>query len=311
MPCEILPLPNREVSFRIDGSEVTRWHFAHHAPRPFFWPIRSGTSDSLTRMGHPGAPNHDHHRSFWFAHHKLLGVDFWSEETDARVRQTQWYCIEESDDSATFAFELTWSDGHDPSPLVHQDVFASIRSIDGNRTWTLFLQNDFRTPSEGVAFLKSNFGILGLRVAKSLSVVFGHGTIAGADGQVGEHQLFGKPNRWIDYSGPIRGDDNADLTAGMTLIDAASNPGHGNDSFASWHVREDGWIGPSLSRHDDVPVPVGEKLTCRYALLVHPGKCDADLANQVATELDQSPILSIEKSTKPHRHWQLKRHPAE
>ena len=33
---------------------------------------------TLTRIGHPGAENHDHHRSVWFAHHKVNGLDFWS-----------------------------------------------------------------------------------------------------------------------------------------------------------------------------------------------------------------------------------------
>ena len=30
-------------------------------------------------MGHPGAPDHDHHRSVWFAHFKVLGIDFWGD----------------------------------------------------------------------------------------------------------------------------------------------------------------------------------------------------------------------------------------
>ncbi len=43
-------------------------------------------------MGHPGAPNHDHHRSIWFAHNKLLGIDFWSDRTRQResVRRVGW-----------------------------------------------------------------------------------------------------------------------------------------------------------------------------------------------------------------------------
>ncbi len=70
-------------------------------------------------------------------------------------------------------------------------------------SWTLEIQADFQATAEGVEFRQSNFGCLGVRVAKSLSVVFGGGRITGADGNVGEAALFGQPNRWVDYSGPI------------------------------------------------------------------------------------------------------------
>ncbi|KAA5546168.1 hypothetical protein FYK55_04540 [Roseiconus nitratireducens] len=313
--CQILPLPGRQFQLLIDGNERTRWHFPSDVPRPYFYPINGPGNVSLTRMGHPGAPNHDHHRSFWFAHHDLLGIDFWSENTDAVIEQTQWHAIEEDDASATVAFRLVWRDGHDPSPLLTQDVFATIRpgdsdsqlSVDGSPdAWTLELQSDFRSDAEGVEFRQSNFGILGLRVAKTLSVVFGQGTITGADGRQGEQQLFGRPNRWVDYSGPIGTDAQGQaVIEGLTLIDHAENPGHGSDSAASWHVRDDGWIGPSLSRHSGIELTRGETLRCRYLLLVHPGACNPAQAQQVAAKFDALPALRFGRGTKPHQQFQI------
>ena len=81
--CRILPLPDSQTSFQIDGHERLRWHSGESYPRPFFYPLLGPTGSPLTRMGHPGAPNHDHHRSIWFAHHKVLGIDFWSDQTPA------------------------------------------------------------------------------------------------------------------------------------------------------------------------------------------------------------------------------------
>jgi len=98
--CELLPLPDDQVSFQIDGVEKTRWHFGSRYPRPFFYPLGGPSGTSLTRMGHPGAPNHDHHRSVWFAHHDVGGVDFWSDRTDGRVRQKSWYCYRDGYDHA-------------------------------------------------------------------------------------------------------------------------------------------------------------------------------------------------------------------
>jgi Methane oxygenase PmoA len=290
----IEPLAEQQFGFFIGTTEVTRWHFSELSPRPYFFPILGKSGQSLTRMGHPGAPNHDHHRSFWFAHSDLLGMDFWSEGKPTRIRQAQWYAIEDGS-----------NDGHDPSPLLLQDVFATIRGEPGE--WTLELQSDFRTQSEGIEFRQSNFGVLGLRVAKSLSVIFGGGRITGENGLLGEADLFGKPNRWIDYSGPVYARDLAagevpdSVIEGLTLIDHRDNPDHP----VSWHVREDGWIGPSLSRKRPILVPKGTPLTCRYLLSVHAGPCDADKANLLANRFDLSPRLGIRKSDRPHHQYAI------
>src|SRR3972149_5497779 len=87
---EVLPLADHQVSLRVDGIERLRWHSGSNYPRPFFFPLVGPSGQPLTRMGHPGAPNHDHHQSIWFAHNKVLGIDFWSDNTAARIRQKQW-----------------------------------------------------------------------------------------------------------------------------------------------------------------------------------------------------------------------------
>jgi hypothetical protein len=306
--CQIIPLDHQQYSFRLGGEERTRWHFASDAPRPYFFPVNGPNGLSLTRMGHPGAPNHDHHRSLWFAHHDLMGISFWTEETAARIEQSQWYAIEDGDEYARIAFELVWRDGHDPASILKQDVFATLRAQPtlGAGAWSLELQSDFKAEAEGVEFKQSNFGVLGLRVAKSLSVVFGDGTLTGADGNTGEEALFGRPNRWIDYSGPTAKDANGDtLREGLTLIDHRANPGHGSDPWASWHVRDDGWICPSLTRHGPLLVEPTRPITCRYQLVIHSGECNAAKIEAVADAFDNSPQLSIQKGTKPHYQWEI------
>ncbi len=76
--CQIVPLAAHQVSIQIDGEEKLRWNAGRDYPRPFFFPFNGPSGHSLTRMGHPGAPNHDHHQSVWFAHNKVLGIDFWA-----------------------------------------------------------------------------------------------------------------------------------------------------------------------------------------------------------------------------------------
>ncbi len=297
----IEPLAECQFGFSIGQAEVARWHFSNLAPRPYFFPVNGPSGLSLTRMGHPGAPNHDHHRSLWFAHSDLLGIDFWSESTASRIRQSQWYAIEDGPDSARIAFELLWTDGHDPQPLIKQDVFATLRTVPPG--WTLELQSDFRSAADGVEFRQSNFGILGLRVAKSLSVVFGGGKITGSDGAQGELELFGKSSRWIDYSGPIYTEPvtTPPVIEGLTLIDHSSNPNYP----AKWHVREDGWIGPSISRDKSILVPRERPLTYRYLLYIHSGDCDLTKINSLADQFDDFPPLGLRKATHPHHQYEI------
>ena len=47
--CGLLPLPEHQVSFQIDGIEKTRWHFGTEYPRPFFYPFNGPSGTSLTR----------------------------------------------------------------------------------------------------------------------------------------------------------------------------------------------------------------------------------------------------------------------
>ena len=101
--CQIVPLPDHQAAFQIDGAERVRWHFGPQYPRPFFFPLLGPSRQPLTRMGHPGAPDHDHHRSIWFAHYKVLGIDFWSDRTTARIEQKHWLAYEDGPMEAALA----------------------------------------------------------------------------------------------------------------------------------------------------------------------------------------------------------------
>ncbi|HAY79257.1 MAG TPA: hypothetical protein DCY79_05560, partial [Planctomycetaceae bacterium] len=123
--CQVIPLAGQQVAFQIDGIEKTRWHFGTSYPRPFFFPFRGPSGASLTRMGHPGAPNHDHHRSVWFAHAKINGHDFWSDNTQCRIRQKAWLAYHDGPDEAIMAASLAWLDP-DGSELLTQELVSAI-----------------------------------------------------------------------------------------------------------------------------------------------------------------------------------------
>jgi hypothetical protein len=290
--CTLLPLPDHQVSFLVEGSERLRWHFGAAYPRPFFYPLVGPASGlSLTRMGHPGDPGHDHHRSIWFAHEKVSGVNFWSDRTAARVRQKQWLAYQDGDAEAVMAVRLGWYDGHDPKELLEQDLFAAV--IPGPDRETLVeLQTTFRPAAERLEFGRTNFGFLAVRVAKSISAFFGGGELTNSAGATGEPAIFGKTAAWVDYSGEQPGGHKE----GITYFDHPSNPGHPTP----WHVREDGWMGASVCFAAARMTTRQEPLVLRYLLHAHGGLGDAKRADEVFRAFSRRPPFSLKRAPRKH-----------
>lgn len=302
--CQIVPLPDHQVSFVIDGRERLRWHFGADYPRPFFFPLNGPSGTSLTRMGHPGAPNHDHHQSVWFAHHKVLGIDFWANNLPPTIRQKEWLAYVDGDDEAVMAVKLGWFDGHDPKELLEQELIVAIRpggapGSEAAAETLVELQSTFRPTGDMLEFGKTNFGFLAVRVAKSLSAHFGGGIISDSEGRVGEPAIFGQRARWMDYSGPVPGDK----TEGITYVDHPTNPG----SPTHWHVREDGWMGASACFAEPLITTKAQPLMLRYLLHAHAAKLDPARASQVADQFGHRPPFTVAKATVKHETWSVRR----
>ncbi|MDG2122255.1 MAG: PmoA family protein [Verrucomicrobiales bacterium] len=307
--CEVVPLPGDVVSMRVDGVEKLRWCFGKDSPRPFFFPLNGPVSgEPLTRMGHPGAPNHDHHRSVWFAHHKVEGSDFWSDQTEARVRQKMWLAYGDGDTEAVMGSLLGWYDG-EGAELMEQELVAALRPMEGG--YGLEIQATFR-PGEGkgsVGLEKTNFGFLAVRVAKSIAVHFGGGELTNSEGGSGEKAIFGERARWVDYSGPVvsgTGKERKVVTEGITYFDHPRNPRYPT----KWHVREDGWMGASFCFDAGYAVTREKPLVLRYLLWVHGGACDAEAAERVGDAFAGRAGFLVEKATRAHRQFEVGRAPA-
>lgn len=302
--CELLPLPDHQVSFQIDGIEKTRWHFGEEYPRPFFYPFNGPAGVSLTRMGHPGAENHDHHRSIWFAHHDIGGVDFWSDNTEGRVRQKHWFAYRDGDDECVMASALGWFDG-EGRELMEQEVVAALRPReDGEHE--LEIQITMRPPAkaETVELGKTNFGFLAVRVSKTISKHFGGGDLTSSEGRKGEKPNFEKSARWMDYSGPVvtgTGSERKVVTEGITYFDHPENPRYPTH----WHVREDGWMGAAFCYSEGHTITKEEPLVLRYLLHAHAGDYNADNAKAVAESFGRRPGFTIGKPDRKHRQYDV------
>ncbi|MEZ6143049.1 MAG: PmoA family protein [Zavarzinella sp.] len=298
--CEVVPTADHQAVFRIDGEERLRWHYGPDYPRPFLYPLVGPSGTVLTRMGHPGAPNHDHHRSIWFAHNKVLGIDFWADRKPPKIYQKDWYCYVDGADEAVMAVQLGWQDGHDPKDLLVQDVIVAVRPGPDKELF-LEIQTTFKPVAAELEFGKTNFGFLAVRVAKHLSAHFGGGELTGSDGTKGEPALFGKAFRWMDYSGPAPGGDQE----GITYFDHPGNPGHP----VKWHVREDGWMGASVCMDGPHTISKEGPLTLRYLLWAHRGQHKLDKAAKVFQDFSNLGMWELVKQPVKHTMWGVKRLP--
>jgi hypothetical protein len=296
--CQLVPLPQQQVAFVVDGQERLRWHAADDAPRPFFFPLTGPSGLPLTRMGHPGAPNHDHHRSIWFAHHKVLGIDFWSDNSDAVIRQDRWLAYQDGEEEARMAVELGWYDGHDPAALIKQQLIAAISPSDQGGV-LVEIQTTLNSIAESLELEQTNFGLLAIRVAGSISAVFGDGILTGSNGKQTEKELFGQPSAWIDYSGSV----DAATTEGLTYFDHPHNASYPS----KWHVRDDGWMGASVCRDAPVMLYREQPTTWRYLIHAHAGPANVAVSRQLAEAFDRRPPFVVRPAKKPHHEYQIER----
>jgi hypothetical protein len=296
--CQVVPLPDHQVSIQVDGGERLRWHFGPSYPRPFFYPLLGPSGSSLTRMGHPGAPDHEHHRSIWFGHAKVAGVSFWEDRTPGRIRQKSWLAYQDGDAEAALAVNVGWYDGHDPKELLEQELVAGVRPGPDGETF-VELQATFRPIAQTLEFGQTNFGFLAVRVAKSLSVHFGGGVLTNSDGARSEANVFGKRAIWMDYSGPVLKGD----TEGITYFDHPSNPGHPT----AWHVREDGWMEASVCMSKPLETSRQQPLVVRYLLHAHKGPADAERAGTVFREFAALRRYEVVRANVKHQQFVIRR----
>jgi hypothetical protein len=262
---QVLPLPDGQASFEYRGRELTRYRFAANLMKPYWYPIAGPADRSLTRIGHPHDPvGHSHHYSVWIAHADVGGANFWADNNAGRVVQQRVELFDDTPQAAVMITSNAWLEPAKGKAVMFDRRRAEVRWL-GNDQWVFFVDLQLESPKEGPVTLgKTPFGLFSVRMAKTIGVLDGGGRILNSEGQVNEKQVFRKPARWVDYSGPVTNE----VSGGITLMDHPANLTHPTP----FHVRDDGWMGVSLTHlHGPITLAPGKPLRLRYALWVHPG----------------------------------------
>ena len=257
---QVIPMPYHQASFQRDGVEIARYHFGPSLHRPFIFPVIGPSGRSLTRMGHPHDPeSHSHHNSVWISHHDVGGIDFWSDGGNGKIRHKRILKFEDGNQASSITAENQWI-SNKGRILLNETRRVIDVPLDGSE-WLMIIDMEFKANETPVTIGKTPFGMIGVRMAKTIGVNDGGGTIRNSEGAVNEKEVFWKRARWVDYYGPVaRG-----KLEGITLFDHPVNP-----NFPSYfNVRNDGWMGDSLTFDKPRTIQPNKQLRLRYGLYIH------------------------------------------
>lgn len=256
---QAIPQPNHAVAFEVDGRMRAVYRFGPDAPRPYIYPLLGPAGRSVVRLGHPHDPHgHRHHLGVWVSHADVNGANFWADGTEARIVHQRVERLEDGADAASITVLNHWRDAAG-AVLLEERRTLTLRPLDD----ASYLDVTIALEAAGgpVTLGQTAFGLLAVRVAKTMSVNDGGGALRDSEGRVGEEAIFRKPARWVDYTGRVLpGAEN-----GVAFFDHPDNP-----SFPTpFHVRNDGWMGASVSYAAPRVISPGAPLTLRYRLYVH------------------------------------------
>ena len=256
---QVVPLPHSEFAFEIGGNEVARYRDGVDGPKPYMFPVLGPSGNHVTAMAHPVDPEgHRHHRSVWIGHRDVNGVNFWEESSGGSIIMTRLLASGAAENTAWFRAAHEWHNG---------DVVI----LNEARTWTLTtlergnyaldVKIEFSPANRDVVFGQTPYGLLGVRVAATMSVAAGGGRILNSEGGGDEAGVLGKSARWVDYSGLVA----PKMVNGIACFDHRDNPG----LPPTWIVRNDGWMCPSFSGNGALTLKMGESHLVQYRLYIH------------------------------------------
>ncbi len=266
------------VRVEVDGKLFTEYYFTN-TPRPFCYPLLGVSDLPMTRnfpMQSPAGEEHDHphHRSFWYAHGEVNGVNFWDDRTVNPIAHQKFSKLKSGKKSGIIQAQNKWmtKDGKwicsDERTLTFYNQ-ANPKIIDFEIT--------LKASNGDVVFGDTKEGSLAIRIAESMRLAPGvdksakPGHIVQSTGIV-DGETWGKTAEWCDYNGLVNG-----KIVGIAIFDHPKNPRHPT----WWHVRDYGLFAANpFGVHDfekkakgtgDLKIRAGKSVTFRYRIVLHEG----------------------------------------
>lgn len=302
------------VTVTLDGKPFTRYLIAA-GPKPYLWPITGPTGKPMTRAFpmekvEGEKQDHPHHRSLWFTHGNVNGIDFWAEKfppkdgakaeakeapkgeapkTSGTTKHREFLKVE----SGPVAVIQTANDWISPEGKKQLEDVRTVTFRTAGESRIIDFDIVLKASDGPVTFGDTKEGAFGVRVPTEMDVTSKKGgEIVNSEGQKND-AAWGQTARWVDYHGPVEGE-----TLGIAILNHPS-------SFrfpTPWHVRTYGLFAANPFGLKDFAAAAkkettngtyqlepGKTLSLRYRVIFHKGDHEAGKIADAWDEYSKAP----------------------
>ena len=288
--------PDR-VTVKINGSLFTEYRHGD-ATHVYYYPLIGPGGAKMTRSFpmekvEGEQTDHPHHRSLWFSHGFVNGVDFWSEAATfgtktpknpvGKTEHVKVLAMEPGEKSGVLKTSQKWVM---PDGAVALTSVQLLRVHAGSESERMLDFEVMLTAGDNDAvFGETKEGSAALRIAESMRTkqpkAPGEGHILSSEGQK-DTAVWGQHAKWVTMAGPIAGKPYA-----ITFMDHPSNLRHPT----RWHARDYGLFAANPfceyemdktkpKGSGDYTLKAGQSITLKYRILITQGDENAARQNE-------------------------------
>jgi hypothetical protein len=274
---------DKKVTVEIGGKLFTEYCMKD-VIRPYFYPVIGPTGVPvirhwpITEGGPDEEHDHVHHKSLWYTHGAVNGVDFWA-DGKGRIVHDKFLEIRSGPKVGVIQSQNNWiaPDGK----LICTDT-RTHRFYSRPEGTMMDFEVTIQASNGPVTMGDTKEGSMAIRLAPTMQLAptkamksrgqAAKGHIINSEGQT-DGAAWAKRATWCDYYGPIDGE-----VVGVAIFDHPSNPRHPT----WWHVRDYGLFAVNpFGVHDfekdkpagagDLVIPAGQSVTFKYRFVFHRG----------------------------------------
>ncbi len=268
-----------QLRIEINGQLFTEYHFKG-APHVYFYPVLGPGGVPMTRnwpmkQVEGEERDHPHHRSLWYCHGAVNGVDFWSESPKAgKILHDKFLEVKGGADSGVIRSANRWVGPDGQVVITDERTFRVYARPNSERLFDF--EVTLKAADREVVLGDTKEGSMAIRINEAMRLSHGKGKsgqghIVQSTG-VRDDNTWGQRADWCDYSAPLDG-----KVVGIAIFDHPSNPRHPT----WWHVRDYGLFAANpFGVHDfekkepgtgNLIIAPGKSVTFKYRFYLHEG----------------------------------------